>query len=110
MSYEVINQFTEILRFKISMKGMLELAMLIDLGCGDIDDGGGGGNSSGGVLEVLWCVDLSIVARRGAQNTVVGEGETTGCGLHLLDSRGKPLRSKEGGSTTSMIVDVLVGS
>jgi len=91
------------------MKGMLDLAIVIDQACGDATEGGCGGNG-GGDSEVLWFIDPSNVARRGAQSTVVGEGDVTRSFLRLLDSRGETLQAKEGGFATSMIDSAPMGS
>jgi len=40
-------------RFRLAMKGMMELSMLIDPGGGDVDDRGGGGDGGGGVPEIV---------------------------------------------------------
>jgi len=75
-------------RFRLTMKGMLDLAIAIDWSSGDVAEGGGG-DGSGGDPEVLWFLDLSNVERRGSPSTVVGEGDVTGSCLRLLYSRGE---------------------
>ena len=55
------------------MKGMLDPAIVIDRAGGEDVEGGGGGGS-GGDPEVLWFLDPSTVARRGAPSIMEGEG------------------------------------
>jgi len=57
------------MRFRLSMKGILDLSIVIDREGGHVVDRGGG-DDSGDVLEVIYFIDLINVARRGAKRTV----------------------------------------